>query len=252
MNRTIDLLCPNGVIRVLDYETQTLNECFINVALSIPSYTLFAILNGFTLGATHNIPRKLNHIAISLFRISSSILLALSISFNFAKYFLNLEGNDEKFETAAAPISSDLFQLFAFSLHTTILLNKNIFARYPISLFVSFFLVTITNLISLVNLIYLHRNEIQTDSLSEYLQLKIVYQVLFCAALVFYCVIALLSLTLRKCRVSRRRLSVNFGRERTGESSSDEDDYLVEGEEDRANYFSYMTFAWLKPVMKLG
>lgn len=136
------MLCLNGSIwtSILDLNTQTLNDCFLKAYLLAPCYLLFAVLNGYQLGWSRDISRYATRSPTSYLRTIDSILFLLVLLDIFCKYFLNLNDNLVQNFDLISSIITDLYKLAAFSLHTLLIFNKQLFTlKYPNSLLISFF-----------------------------------------------------------------------------------------------------------------
>ena len=272
----LNLICYNQTFSILDADTQSLKDCFINSFLLAPIYLIFAILNGYILGSSTDLSRHFKHISIRLIRYLSTILLAIILVDVFAKYFISLPGNELNTDQASSStfsfIISDLYKLASFSIHVVVVLNKNIFSYYPKKLLALFLALTLFNAVNLINYFY-QRFSIQNhkfNDLNQFEKYNVVSLSLYNLFLCFYLLVVFLNYT-KTCRVGNKlpkrevnqaentenlrfeSLNVNnndneLDNSRPSVSVKSESN----SEEDKANYLSYMTFSWLQPVMDKG
>ena len=239
----LNSLCPNGSFYIIDYESQSLSDCFINTVLLTPSYLLFAILNAFLFGFSADISRHYSFCSIKLLRLISFLLALISLANIFAKYFV-----DDFYDPNAItfPLITDCFQLFSLCLHSLVVFNKSIFFN-PCFLVFSLLILLLTNLVSFLNYSYLNWTRISTFNLSSYEKFTFFYLLTYNLLLVVYNCILLISLSNKNYRAKLvkqyEELDPPIEIQTKTESGA---------EEDKANYLSYLTFKWLKPVMMKG
>lgn len=143
---------------------------------------------------------------------------------------------------------TDLYQLCSFAIHTVILFNKSVFVSYPIYLLVSFAALTITNFVYFINFLFLNLNNIKSFNLNSYEKFNFISLLSFNLFLFVYNIIIIFSLSNKKCKKSFQVIEYD-----NVECYVDNNRLVkTESEEDKANYFSYLTFGWLKPIMVAG
>nr|UOU03344.1 ATP-binding cassette subfamily C10 [Brachionus rubens] len=206
---------------------RTLNECHLNVYLLVPCYLIFSIINSYHLGSSYDLSRNTRQPLLKFIRFISFILLTISLVDVFTKYFINLNGNNEHHQVEQ--IIADSFRLVSFTVHSFLVFNKNLFRpKFPIKLLISITLVLISNGINFYNS-FNHLTEFKVLNLYQKVNIILLANNTFFLTVYLFFII----LTYR---------------------STSHFEHLVDepSEEDKANYFSYLTFEWLKPVMVKG
>lgn len=236
-------LCPNGSFHLIDSESQSLGDCFVNTVLLMPSYLLFSLVNGFLIGYSTDLSRHYRFFSIRLMRFVSFLFVLLSLISVFVKYFL-----DDYFDlnSITFPLIVDIYQLFAFSLHSLLIFNKSVFSFNPSCLLVSFLILFLTNLVSFINYSYLNWTKLSTFDLNSLEKFTFFNLASLNFLLLVYNLTLFVSLSNKKCRA--RLVKNNYAELNTNEASKIDS----RAEEDKANYLSYLTFEWLKPVMIKG
>lgn len=237
-------LCSNSSFLIINPNSQTFGQCFLDTCILIPSSFLFTIVNAYILGTTQSVSRQYSNTIISIIRFVAFQLLILSLIQIFNNYFWNYP----EFSIAdTTTLIIDLYGIAALALHLCNVMNKNIFTRYPIKLIIAIMVFTAGNIIQLLNRIYLEHN---------YKSLKFILKTSLVCSEVLYIVLVLFTLTrafgLKNPYLVNSRCR-NVHVQDTDKHMLIEDDDENEtdkSEEDLADYFSYLTFEWLKPVME--
>jgi ATP-binding cassette, subfamily C (CFTR/MRP), member 10 len=261
LNFSINSVCPNGSFYVIDYDSESLGDCFIKTCLLIPAYLVFAIINSYILGYSTDLSRHFKHVSIRLLRLIISLILLIIIISIFVKYFFSFDGNNtDDRNIITTELIIDCYQLVCFIIHTIILYNKSILYLYPTSLLISFILITIANFVNLINFIFINRHSIEIFNLNSFEKFNFFSLVLFNFFLFCYIFVLIISLSNNKCRIALLRTNkLNYSN--IVEAKNEEDQSILESdekksesksEEDKANYYSYLTFQWLKPIMVKG
>lgn len=263
----LNFLCLNASsnsFSIIDYNTDSLKSCFIYGYLLIPAYLVFSIVNGYIWGSSSDLTRHYKHKTISSLRYLSSFIYIIILLDLFIKYFTNIDGA-KGVNLFASYLITDLYKLFSFSLHTIIIFNKNIFNHYPICLFVSFVCLTGANVISFVNHLYIVR--LKQNKWTEYDKYNLVLLSLYNLLLVVYMLVVVFTNITDKCRVKHRSIppeEIDPNKEPEAKleffdnMDNTEDSIPIptkaesNSEEDMANYYSYLTFKWLKPLLTKG
>ena len=208
-----------------------LNDCFIQLVLSIPFSIVFLTVNSYQYGLNAELSRHVNSKQLKFYRLFS-ILLTLSL---LIKFILTYLAFDIDYEISSASLISDLFQIFSTVSHLHLLFNKQIFKNldfrnYPISLFCVIVFGVLVNHVYFLNqlLRYLYLEQ----SRNKLLLLNVIINGFYCVVMLIYAVFISLFYKI-KCR---NLLNLNN---------------LV-SEEDKSNYYSYLSFAWLQEMMKKG
>ena len=232
-----EILCLNESIFVNSTANSTIflpylvNDCFLQLILLIPAFTLFLIINAYYYGFNSQLSRHITSIQLSFYRLFAS-LLTISL---IVKFILTYFTFDIDYEISSIVLINDLFQLSSILFHLNLLFNKKIFKnlnfrKYPISLFSVLILVFLANLVYFSNLLVKHIYF--TQKYSELDLTNLIINGFLSSILLIYIVTILVFYKLNI------RNQANFAG-------------LV-SEEDKANYFSYITLGWLKNVMKKG
>jgi hypothetical protein len=272
-------------LNVIDTANQTINACFLRTYILTPGYLLFTIFNAYLLSSTHDIPRKFANTTVSFLRSLTALTLIATLANTFTKYFLNLDpstpaspNSSGDFYLTAAYLTVDLYQLAAFALNTLIVWNKDLFAvRSPLSFVLVNFTVAATNLVNAINYFYLTWS-ISFSSLSTYERFFFIYTAALNALLLLNLLaIVLLYYNLGDLLRTRRLLrtysataplvinenddsennqdvrfeSLRDHHDQIMTTSMIADDSVV-AEEDFASYYSYLTFNWLRKLMRKG
>nr|QUF59457.1 ATP-binding cassette transporter Abcc10 [Brachionus angularis] len=232
------MFCFNGSsLVILNRNKETIEDCFIKLYVLSPVYLIFILINTYLLANLNDLPR-LNctnkKIVLKLIRCVSILLLFLALIDLFSKYFLKLNVNNDLVsdqENLAWNIITDFYKLIGFSFHCLLAFNKNLFnLNFPIKLLISIFCLVISNLINLINYIHILK-PISFSNLSQFDKYNFVYLIILNVLLFLYFLIII---------TSYLKTQNSVGIE------------IEDSEEDLANYYSYLTFKWLKPCMKKG
>ena len=208
----------------------------LRATLLIPSYLMFTVCNSYLLARSRDLSRHYRHCAISLLRFVSFSLVFVSLVSVYLKYFYSktfaIDTNDPA--ELSTNIISDVYQLLAFSLHFLVVLNKAVFAPYPLGLLFSLCFVL------LANAVYSARewraNWYELIDLNSFDQIQL--------GVLFVVDVLLFTYFLVMIAVSFKSLSNDISYQQLRNDS--------ESEEDQANYLSYLTFGWLQPIMVKG
>lgn len=243
-------------INLINANTRTIDECYLNTYMLLPAYLAFLLANAYSLGASVKLSRLHTHQMLSLLRVFASLAYALVLLDVFTKYFTDIYNGAEsradaaKFnlnDNATSTLVIDLYKFVAFSLNFLIIFNKNLFRRaaFQPGLFVSQLVLLMANLAFLINRALTIKN---LDTLKSAAQkfdfIKLfVYNVL----LGVYLFLIMLIYKYRNLRV------VQLGYASIADDPTRHvEDYRDESEEDRATYVDYLTFGWIKNLMKKG
>ena len=129
-------LCPNSTFSFIISDTQTLGQCFIDTCILIPVSLLFILVNVHTLSTSHNLSRQYKNHTIRAIRLLAFKLMSISLFQIFQKYFR--ENSATIFISDGTSLIYDLFQIISLILHFFNVMNKNVFAKYPIKLLIAF------------------------------------------------------------------------------------------------------------------
>lgn len=251
MMQKLNFLCPNGTFNFIDYDTNSLGDCFIKSFLLIPSYFIFAIINGFIYSYAEDLSRHVKCCVINSLRLIIFMLLLLTLASLFVKYFLNIDGNNsDDINGITITLITDLYLLCALTLHTAVLFNKSIFSFFPICLIISFVILTLTNYVNFINYLYLNMEKILKNNLNSFEILNLVSMVFFNTFLFAYNSVIIYFIQNKKLRTSFKTNKYDNLNNEDDEQQCDKNEY--KSDEDKANYYSYLTFAWLKPLMDKG
>jgi len=231
-------LCPNSTFYIYSSETQSLGDCFLQTALLIPANVVFSILSGFLLGSSPDISRHVKLGCLHTMRLIACLLLLIRLISTFVRYFV--------FSSTPSAISliSDLYELFALSIYSIVLFNKQVLIYfYPFYILIAFILLSIANLISFVNFCFVNLNQIRTFNFETNGKFTFISLLLFNVLLIsnvftlWVCLIRLKKPTKRITNETEPLIQTK------SESKA---------EEDQANYLSYLMFGWLQPIMVKG
>lgn len=234
------LIClQNGSLSIIDRQNRTLNECFLTTYLQVPSYLAFTVLNAFALGSSSQMPRLIRHRTLTILRLISTLILLISMSEIFLKYFTSLypewDPNEPLFCTQ---LVVEFYKLAAFSLNVFVLFNRNVFRRvFPLTLLVSLFALVFVNLTFYGNRIYASSKTFDEMALFE--RIEILKMTFYNSLLLLYLLTVLLGFGVESLRV----IDLDIPPEAL---------YNQQPEEDEASYFSYLSFRWLQRLMKKG
>jgi hypothetical protein len=274
MSLKLDLFClnDNNTVNVIDAATQSIDACFLRGYILWPSYLLFATFNAYILGFTNDLPRSFDSLKLKLLRVATSLIFIGILANIFAKYFLDVDSTTPVSPNGGAYLISayiiiDLYQLFAFSLHTLILFNKDLFLiDNPLSLVLVYLALVAANLTNMINYFYLTW-PIGFQTLSSYQKFFVIYTVAYNWLLVQnFLVLVFTYYNISDILKSRRApaLILNDADDMTRfESLRDRSDKIMitsmmvdeldpAAEEDEASYYSYLTFKWLRRLMQKG
>ncbi|CAF0839220.1 unnamed protein product [Brachionus calyciflorus] len=208
---------------------KTLNECYLNVYILSPCYLIFSIFNAYTLGVSNDLSRNTYQPLLKFIRFISSILLLITLVDIFIKYSLDLDSpkiDVNHFE----PIITDAYRLASFTLHTFLIFNKSLFIpKFPCKILISLFLVILSNILNFINSFYQLKEFKTLSSLQKWNLILLANWIFFLTIYSFF-----ILLTYRSQQSNFILLSDDTS------------------EEDTASYYSYLTFKWIKPVMKKG
>jgi hypothetical protein len=222
----LKFFCLNDTILInTSSNYQIINECFLQSTLSIPTTTLFLVINSFFYGLYSQQSYHVTSIQLKIYRLLATILLLCSTTKIVLTYFL--------FETNYTIILliNDLFQLISAFSHINLLLNKSIFtnlnfSKYPKSLLCVLILLFLVNLASFINQLFIYLYFTQT------VLTNLILNGLYSSVLSIYIGFILLFYKLKlRCATNACNLT---------------------SEEDKANYISYITLGWLQNVMSKG
>lgn len=227
-------ICQNGTFVVLDERTATISECFLHTFILVPFYSIFAVVNVYILASANDISRKINAFHINLIRILTFVLLIVSLIDIFNNFFMPASLSNS--ETMV--LVSSLYRFVSLGIHFFNVLNKNIFIFFPIKLMISLTCLLLVNIVNFINLFYQRKH----------LKLYEILEASFTGVLFLY---FLTIITTYK----KTRLVVQISETSTENliQEEEEEDHVhndLRSEEDHANYFSYLTIGWLKPVME--
>jgi hypothetical protein len=240
-------LCPNSKFSLISSDTQTLGECFLATCILAPASLLFLIANFHVLITSPGISRRYESRLIQAVRLLSFTLLFISIVQIYLAYFRDTS-REISIEDSAVLTTQAVVQV-SLTLHFFNVMNKNVFTKYPIKLLVTFSLFTTASLIQLINRTYLR---------PAYNSIEFISGSVYCLAEVFYMALALFTFS-DQFRTNNPYLFSSL--ETRVNVQGDDSEFLIHeeesaseteeaaSEEDLANYFSYLTFNWLKPVM---
>lgn len=230
------MFCLNGSsINIFDSKSQTLDNCFVNTYLLSPSYLAFSVINAYYLGSSNDLSRNLKQKNVNYLRLIVACLFTTILIDLFSKYFINLTGSDlntNSLNLLTSSLISDTYKLISFTLHTLLIFNKSLFTiKYPNGLLISFFVLLIANILNLINYLYENAKFADLSSFQKYNTISLFIYNLF---LILYFTGVVLSYFTN----SYQSVSISH--------------LTIESEEDSASYYSYLTFKWLKPLMKRG
>jgi hypothetical protein len=266
MNFDLNAICINdSKFSIIDEKTQTLKECFINTFIFIPVYIQFAVLSGYALGVHVSISHNFTAKPIGLVRILS-VLMLLLIFVNLAVKYFGPVNNQESIESIFLLIT-DTFKFTSFFLYGIVIFNKNVFFdptnrslfKHPKKLSISFLLVVLGNLVKLINDSYAFFNFNSSGS-SFWNRFNLGCTVALNIFLVAHLFVILVLFT-NKCKKTpavRRIINVSINNDDQSQIinqvQEEVEPFLIKetSEEDDSNYFSYLTFNWLHPLMKKG
>ena len=228
-----NILCSNGTLEVIDERTNILGKCFLDTCLLVPFYSIFATVNVYILASENNLSRKVNDFNINSMRILTFLLFFVSLIEIFMKYFWVSKLVDSE----SVMLVSDLYLFISLGIHFFVVLNKNIFCFFPIKLMISLTFFLVVNLVKFINLFYQRKLRLETNDI-------FFMEGIFNGLLVLYFIFVILNY--KKPNLPFQIL------EASTENLIQEEDVNndIYSEEDSANYFSYLTVSWLKPLME--
>ena len=231
-NALNDTLTSNWTNFLFIYDKETI----LRTTLLIPSYLVFSVCNGYVLSRSPNLTRHFRHYSIDILRLVSFLLMIVSLLLIYLKYFntetLVIDPNDSS--QISTSIINDIYQMISFSLHFLVMLNKAVFASYPLGMLASLCFVSFANIFFLVNEFQSNWFDLVELNSFDNFQLAVLFVINFLLLVYFVILIA----------GSFKPLSRNLSYQQL---ISDH-----ESEEDKANYLSYLTFEWLQPIMVKG
>lgn len=232
-------LCPNGSFQILNQDTETLGDCFVNTCILTPSNFVFCLINIYVAATLTDISRQLKKWTLTIMRFVVFFLIAIS-SAEFSLIYLMPSTHVTKAD--ATNLIADLYKWIALVLHFYNVMNKNLFVNlYPIKLLCGLFYFAIANSIGAFNQLYSRNDYRSVDSMLmlAFFVLQMVY------------LIVILTTYSTGFKLERRQHDTQVNIQNTDtENLLQESDGSDESEEDMANYISYITFSWLKPVME--
>jgi ATP-binding cassette subfamily C (CFTR/MRP) protein 10 len=228
LNETIFI---NSTANSTIFQTYLVNDCFLQLILLIPVFTIFLIVNAYQYGFNKQISRHITSIQLIFYRLLTSLLIiSLLIKFILKYFIFNID-----YEISSVVLINDLFQIISILFHLNLLFNKQIFKnlnfqKYPISLLIVLILLFLANLINFLNQLVKHVYLIQ-----QYNKLDLTNFTIngFLSSILLIYIISILIFY----KLNIRNQS-NFNN--------------LASEEDKANYISYITLGWLKNVLKKG
>lgn len=232
-------LCPNGSFQILNQDTETLGDCFVNTCILTPSSFVFCLINIYVAATSTDISRQLKKWTLTLMRLLIFLLIAISSGQISLKY---LRPSTQVTKADTTSLIADIYQWISLVLHFHNAMNKNLFANlYPIKLLIGLFYFALANSIGAFNQLYSRNDYRSVDSILmlAYFALQGLY------------LTVILSTYFKGFRLEKRRNTTQVNIQDTDtENLLQESDISDKSEEDLANYMSYITFGWLKPVME--
>ena len=280
---SLNLICLNGSsFSIIDEKSQTLKWCFTQSLILVPSYLVFAIVNGYMIGFSHDLSRNYKNATISLLRWCTTLLMTIICVDLFCRYFIQIPGNDIYLSENSCHLISfmitDIYKCLAFFLHSIYIFNKNILCYFSKRHLFSFLFVFFANMINLINEFFLQPSG-SNDNHNDYQKFDFILLCFYNFLLLIYVIIASCSYKNLtdfnfKNNTDNNRLNNINGDQTAFESfnninkrikfQDDEENecYVLnlkgntfnkyEPEEDSASYFSYITFSWLQPLLTKG
>ena len=237
-------VCPNGTFQIINQYTETLGDCFVNACILIPSSLIFSLINIYLIATSADISRKLKNCTLTLMRFIVFLLVAISSVQICLKY---LKPSAQITISDSTSLIADSYQFISLVLHFYVVMNKNLFVNlFPIKLLCSLFHFTIAKSISSFNQFYFESNYKSVDSI-----LMLNFFVLQGVYLILILTTYFPSFKLEKKLITQVNIQDTDTEHFIADSNGHVDtETEVKSEEDLANYISYITFKWLKPVME--
>nr|APD26503.1 ATP-binding cassette transporter subfamily C member 10 protein [Brachionus koreanus] len=222
------MFCLNESIIDAD-QPNLLNQCYIDFYLISPCYLLLSITSAFAAGSRGDLGRNRQVPLLKFNRFVSFILFCITIAELVCKYSMPFSQPElDKSESLIV----HCYKLTSLLIHNFVIINKNLFIpRFPLKILISIVLTFFANCINFLNSFERLKN-FNIQNQGEKCNLILLANFLF--FLLVYLIFILSS----------------YRKKVQGFVFLNDD--INQSEEDTASYYSYLTFGWLKPVMKKG
>lgn len=226
------LVCiRNSTVAIVNADTSTLTECFLDTYIQLPVYTLFALALAYSMGSSAQMPRLITRSVLTLLRLIAALMLLLVSAEVFVNYFTNIYPEWNMTEPRfCTQLVVETYRLVTFALNVFVLFNRNVFHRvFPVRLVVCLSTLVLANVIAYVNRIYAAQKTF--DEMELYEKIDILKWTFFNVLLIGYLLTVLLGFKLESMRV----LELGIPPQAL---------FSQQPEEDEASYFSYLSFRY--------